>query len=148
MTRFPRNSFNETLRPSVLGSENSGAIMPTVRLSPGQSGEPGFAADRRRGAGGTLTGGSVYVLMVGSDSNSSVPCPEPPVLPPARAAIFDLPMTGAFAALAACGIGRGRALTFGAGLGLAAGRAFGFATLDFGRGEGRRTSSWRYPSPS
>jgi len=44
-------------------------------------------------------------------------------------------MTGAFAALAACGIGRGRALTFGAGLGLAAGRAFGFATLDFGRGE-------------
>ena len=59
MTRFPRNSFNDTLRPSVLGSENSGAIMPTVRLSPGQSGEPGFAADRRRGAGGTFTGGSL-----------------------------------------------------------------------------------------
>ncbi|HYR68765.1 MAG TPA: hypothetical protein VER77_02725 [Candidatus Dormibacteraeota bacterium] len=110
--------------------------MPTVKLSPGQSGEPGFAADRRRGAGGTLTGGSVYVLIVGSDSNSSAPCPEPPVLPPERADIFDLPMTGAFAAFAAfaaCGIGRGGAFTFETGLDLAAGRAFALAALDFGR---------------
>jgi len=46
-------------------------------------------------------------------------------------------MTGAFAALAACGIGRGGAFTFEAGLDLAAGRAFGLAPLDFGRRAGR-----------
>ena len=36
--------------PSVLGSENSGASMPTVRFSPGQSGDPGFGL-RRDGGG-------------------------------------------------------------------------------------------------
>jgi len=70
--------------------------------------------------------------MAGSDSNSSAPCPEPPVLPAERAAILDLPMTGAFAALAACGIGRGGAFTFEVGLDLAAGRAFGLTAPDLG----------------
>jgi len=42
-------------------------------------------------------------------------------------------MTGGLAAFAACGIGRGGAFTFVAGLDLAAGRAFGLAARDLGR---------------
>jgi len=44
-------------------------------------------------------------------------------------------MTGAFAAFAACGIGRGGAFTFEADLDLAAGRAFGLIVRDFVRME-------------
>ena len=71
--------------------------------------------------------------MAGSVSNSSAPCDEPLGLPCWRAAIFDLPMTGALAAFAVCGIGRGGAFTLEAGLDLAAGRAFGLTESDFGR---------------
>src|SRR5688572_16432770 len=85
MTRFPRNSLSVTFRPSVLGSANSGAIMPTVRLSPGQSGDPGLAECRLRGGGiGRATGFSANVLSAGSASNSRVPC-EPRPAPIATA---------------------------------------------------------------
>src|SRR5262249_35291157 len=83
ITRLPRNSLSVTFRPSVLGSENSGAIMPTVRLSPGQSGEPGLADPRRRGVGGggISSGLPERVVMVGSASNSRVPCMRLPECP-------------------------------------------------------------------
>lgn len=73
------------------------------------------------------------MLMAGSVSNSSAPCAEPPDLWPDRAAILDLPMTGAFEPLAAWGIGLGGAFTFVTDFDLAAGRAFGLALLDLGR---------------
>src|SRR5688572_425313 len=86
ITRLPRNSLSVTFRPSVLGSANSGAIMPTVRLSPGQSGDPGLAEFRLRGGGvGNTTGFSANVLTVGSASNSRVLCMDRPAAPPATA---------------------------------------------------------------
>src|SRR6185503_10513173 len=74
--------------------------MPTVRLSPGQSGEPGFAAERRRGVG-PGTGGvfgvfSEKVLMAGSESNSNALWdPRPGATAP-----FPFTRVGDFTALA------------------------------------------------
>src|SRR5262245_14794873 len=72
--------------------------MPTVRLSPGQSGEPGFAA-RRRGGGAGIAPVENEVIE-GSASNSRVPW-APSIRSAGCAATLDFPAGAGFIPFAA-----------------------------------------------
>jgi hypothetical protein len=118
--------------PPVLGSENSGASMPTVKFSPGQSGEPGFG---RRREGGGIGVGAAFPAAAGAawpfPAERAAPadfagCAAGRTDAPAfgSGAVFPLPLTASFPV---CGCFLGATAVRAFGFTAAGVFAFGFA---------------------